>query len=235
MRQTIKLTICIAALFCVTPAYADTVNTGTQAYQSGEYSRALDILMSLENQDHPAAQNLIGNAFNTGSGVKQSNEIAARWWTKAADQNYAPAQVSLSYLYFTGNGVKTTYNDRRPFIVPNSVQEIQNQDGSLSYVENTVAVDQEHIDDYYRADAVDGDYLIDKSYVKLREVVLGYQLPKKMIENTPLSSLSISVFGRNLLVWRPADNQFVDPEVTTFGNGIEADFVMIKHIVLFLY
>lgn len=125
---------------------------------------------------------------------------------------------------FTGNGVKTTYNDRRPFIVPNSVQKIDNGDGTFSYEENTVIVDQTHMDDYYRADAMDGDYLIDKSYVKLRELVLAYQIPRKMVDKTPFSSLSVSVFGQNLLVWRPVDNQFVDPETTTFGNGIEANF-----------
>lgn len=125
---------------------------------------------------------------------------------------------------FTGNGIKTTYNDRKPFIVPNSVQKIDNGDGTFSYVENTVIVDQEHMDDYYRADAFDGQYLIDKSYIKLRELILSYNIPKKLTDRTPFSSLSVSLFGQNLFVWRPVDNQFVDPETTTFGNGIEADF-----------
>lgn len=126
--------------------------------------------------------------------------------------------------YFTGNSIETTYNDRRPWVVPNSVQEVVASDGSVSYVENTTAIDQQHVDDYYRADAVSENYLIDKSYVKLREVSLTYVIPKKWIENSPIASLSVSAFGRNLFIWRPVDNQFVDPEVTTFGNGIEADF-----------
>lgn len=126
--------------------------------------------------------------------------------------------------YFTGNSIETTYNDRRPFVVPNSVQEIDNGDGTFSYVENTTAVDQQHMDDYYRAEALSDNYLIDKSFVKLREVVLGYQIPKKMLKNTPIAALSLSVFGRNLFIWRPVDNQFVDPEVTTFGNDLAADF-----------
>ncbi|MGB0175888.1 MAG: SusC/RagA family TonB-linked outer membrane protein, partial [Owenweeksia sp.] len=125
---------------------------------------------------------------------------------------------------FTGNGVKTTFNDRKPWVVPNSVQEIEGDDGSVTYIENTTAIDQQHQDDYYRADALDGDFLIDKSYVKLREVVLGYTIPQRLLDSTPFASLSVSIFGRNLLIFRPSDNQFVDPETTTFGNGIEADF-----------
>ncbi|MEQ9261671.1 MAG: SusC/RagA family TonB-linked outer membrane protein [Owenweeksia sp.] len=125
---------------------------------------------------------------------------------------------------FTGNGVKTTFNDRKPWIVPNSVQKVEGDDGVTRYIENTTAIDQQHQDDYYRADALDSEYLIDKSYVKLREVVLGYRIPQKLLNNTAFASLSVSIFGRNLLMWRPVDNQFVDPETTTFGNGIEADF-----------
>ncbi len=125
---------------------------------------------------------------------------------------------------FTGNGVKTMYNDRRPFIVPGSVQEIPNGDGTFSYTENTTIIDQEHIDDYHRADALDPMYVIDKSFVKLREIVLAYQLPKSTLEKSPFSAVSFSIFARNLFVWTPVDNQFVDPEVTTFGNDIQADF-----------
>ena len=126
--------------------------------------------------------------------------------------------------FFTGNGIKTTYNDRKPFVVPNSVQEIDNGDGTFTYVENTVVIDQQHMDDYHRADALERQNVIDKSYVKLREVTLSYNLPQKWIAKSPFASLSLSVFGRNLVVWRPVDNQFVDPESTTFGNANEAGF-----------
>ncbi len=126
--------------------------------------------------------------------------------------------------YFTGNSVKTTYNDRKPFIVPNSVQKIDNGDGTFSYVENTIAVDPAHMDDYHRATADDRHNVIDRSFTKLREVSINYQFPKSIVDKTPFTGLSVSLIGRNLLLWTPVDNQFVDPETTTFGNGIEAGF-----------
>lgn len=42
--------------------------------------------------------------------------------------------------YFTGNAIQTAYNDRNTMIVPNSVNEIINKDGSISYVENTTPI-----------------------------------------------------------------------------------------------
>jgi TonB-linked SusC/RagA family outer membrane protein len=127
-------------------------------------------------------------------------------------------------LHFTGNSVKTTYNDRKPFIVPNSVQKIDNGDGTFSYEENTIPVDPAHMDDYHRADAHDRVTVIDKSFVKLREVALTYTLPDKLVERVPFTGVNVSLIGRNLFLWTPEDNQFVDPESTTFGNGIQAEF-----------
>ena len=72
--------------------------------------------------------------------------------------------------HFTGNSVKTTYNNRKPFIVPGSVNEIDNGDGTFSYTENLTAVDPAHMDDYHRAVAFDRQNVIDKSFVKLRDL-----------------------------------------------------------------
>lgn len=126
--------------------------------------------------------------------------------------------------FFTGNTVKTTYNDRKPFIVPNSVQKVDNGDGTFTYVENDIAVDPAHMDDYHRAIALERQNIIDKSFTKLREVNLSYTLPASTLEKLPFAGLQVSLIGRNLFLWTPVDNQFIDPEVTTFGNGIGADF-----------
>jgi TonB-linked SusC/RagA family outer membrane protein len=125
---------------------------------------------------------------------------------------------------FTGNSITTTYNDRKPFIVPNSVQKELDETGEEIYVENTTAVDRAHMDNYYSAVALERSNVIDKSFVKLREVVLNYSLPKKYLEQTPLDNLSVSLIGRNLFVWTPADNQFIDPETSTFGTDLTSQF-----------
>jgi len=123
---------------------------------------------------------------------------------------------------FTGNSITTTYNDRQDFIVPNSV--VKTTTGSVvTYTPNTVAVDSNHMDDYYRAEALDRETVIDKSFIKLREVVLSYNFTKFM-KGTGLNNLTLSVIGRNLFVWTPASNQYIDPETSTFGTDIAGQF-----------
>ena len=60
----------------------------------------------------------------------------------------------------------------------------------------------------------------DASYVKLREVVFGYDIPRNILQKSPFQSARVSLVGRNL--WTIHDNmpQGLDPEAnTTSGNG----------------
>ena len=66
--------------------------------------------------------------------------------------------------------------------------------------------------------------VLDKTFFKLRELTLSYTFPKKLISNTLIKALEISLVGRNLLMWTPATNNFVDPEATNFGNDLLSDF-----------
>jgi len=125
---------------------------------------------------------------------------------------------------FTGNSITTTYNGREPFIVPNSVVKTTGADGAVTYTPNTTPVSGEYMDDYYRADANARANVIDKSFVKLREVVLSYKLPSDLLKGTFINSLSASVIGRNLFLWTPSNNQYIDPEVSTFGNDLSSQF-----------
>lgn len=43
-------------------------------------------------------------------------------------------------------------------------------------------------------------------------------MPKKLIGNTPIASVDISLIGRNLLLWTTDSNTFTDPESTSFGD-----------------
>ena len=120
--------------------------------------------------------------------------------------------------YFTGNAIQTAYNDRNPFVVPNSVYE----DGT----ENSTPLYGTNLYKYWDNGALEMESfsLIDKSYVKLRQVVLGWDLPKAWLSKTFLTGVRLSVFGNNLLMWTPNNNTFVDPEVSSFGNDLTGNF-----------
>jgi TonB-linked SusC/RagA family outer membrane protein len=128
-------------------------------------------------------------------------------------------------LYFTGNTPYTTYNDRQPFIVPNSVQKIGD-----TYVENTtpVAGFSNNMNLYYNQTynaGIGGAYsLVDKTFFKLRELSIGYSLPKSLLQQTVLNSVDVALVGTNLFIWTPNSNLFGDPEATTFGNEIGANY-----------
>ena len=64
---------------------------------------------------------------------------------------------------------------------------------------------------------VDAQNVFDASYIKLRDVTIGYDLPKSIIGNY-LQGVRVSVFGRNLATWNLAWDG-VDPENTDYGSG----------------
>ncbi len=139
-------------------------------------------------------------------------------------------QGGLMYSYtkrlmtFVGNTTQSTYNDRNPFIVPNSVIQVGEGDGA-TYVENTVPVDVTNVSSYWGTGPyIDSNYVIDRSYVKLRELVLGYQLPSSLVSRFGFRNLEINLIGRNLLLWTATENNIIDPELTTYGNDLSGEF-----------
>ncbi len=129
--------------------------------------------------------------------------------------------------YFTGNAIQTAYNSRNPFIVPNSVQQVgEDADGSPIYDDNTTPLDETGIFTYWDAGGseLDRAFLVDKSYVKLRNVILSWQMPTKWFANCFITGVNLSFFGNNLFLWTPKSNTFIDPETSTFGNDLEGNY-----------
>ncbi len=60
----------------------------------------------------------------------------------------------------------------------------------------------------------------DTSFIKLREVIIGYTIPKKFIEKTVFQDMRFSVVGRNLFFFYQNTPEGIDPEASsTSGNG----------------
>lgn len=128
-------------------------------------------------------------------------------------------------MQFTGNGKVTIYNDRNPFVVPNSVQLLS--DGS--YAENSTPIMtsdgsfQDYFDRYGWGNGGEA-YLVDRTFTKLRNITLSYTLPKKWINTLSLSDVSVSAFANNVFVWTAKDNYYIDPESSTTGTDLEGNF-----------
>ncbi|MEL7119563.1 MAG: SusC/RagA family TonB-linked outer membrane protein [Bacteroidota bacterium] len=67
--------------------------------------------------------------------------------------------------------------------------------------------------------AMNENWLYDASYVKFRELSLGYSFPSKMLSKTPIQSLKLSLIARNLwLISSEVDG--IDPsEISPGSNG----------------
>jgi TonB-linked SusC/RagA family outer membrane protein len=127
---------------------------------------------------------------------------------------------SKNSMTWSGKDPLTTYNDRLPFVVPNSVY----VDDDGNYVENTIPISTTDLNNYYAGDWNDKSYVLPKTFVKLREVNLTYNLPKAWFSNLFIQSASLSVVGSNLWLWTPSENNVIDPEITTAGNGSTTEF-----------
>lgn len=83
-----------------------------------------------------------------------------------------------------------------------------NDNGELVENDEVVSASSYHNTRYKRANEEEGIY--DATYVKLREVKFGYQLPQRWLDNTPIQSAKFSLVGRNLFSW--TEYKHGDPE-----------------------
>ena len=63
-------------------------------------------------------------------------------------------------------------------------------------------------------------HVYDASFVKLRELSLGYNFPEKIIENTSISSANFSIIGRNLWIIHK-NSPYSDPEAGLSAGNIQ--------------
>lgn len=124
-------------------------------------------------------------------------------------------------VLFDGNAEETMYNMREPWVWAHSVYDAT---GNGDYVENNLPCNS-----YYNVNGawypnynyvMYREELIDKTYVKLREVSLSYRLPDQWFNKTKwISSMELGVSGRNLLMWTPKQG-LIDPDQTNYGNDL---------------
>ncbi|WP_422349133.1 SusC/RagA family TonB-linked outer membrane protein [Flagellimonas sp.] len=186
-------------------------NTGYYTYDGKEHflgTSQRDFIMGLQN-----------------SFEYKGFRLSANWDWKQGGKMYS---YTKRLSYFVGNGQETTYNDRNPFILPNSVIAVTDEQGNVTgYEENTTYVDYEDVTAFYNASqnqAIQSEHIIDKSFIRLRSAALTYSFPSKFVQSVGLTGMSLSLYGKNLFLWTPSDNTYVDPETTSYGRGIRSEF-----------
>lgn len=92
---------------------------------------------------------------------------------------------------------------------------IRNADGS--FTPNTIKITSRNWHNrYYERNNVEAAKY-DATFLKLREVTIGYTIPKKLLTRIPVQDVKISLVGRNLALW--TENPHFDPETMAMGGG----------------
>ena len=99
---------------------------------------------------------------------------------------------------------------------------VDNGDGTYSPNQKIVTLES-YYKEYYRIGNVETN-TFDTSYLKLREVRIDYNLPKKWLKNTFISNATVGIYGRNLLCI--TNYPMFDPETASldgnsFVTGVE--------------
>ena len=157
--------------------------------------------------------------FNTSLKYKNFTFSAVADWRKGGYMVSNTSYIS----HFNGNSTQTVFNERNSFIYPHSVKVVAG-----NYVENNIMVRSDQMSyaqgNYSYSPTALREFILPKDYFKLREVALSYDFPSKMFENTPIKKLSLSIVGRNLLLFTPKENNYVDPESSNLGNDLLSEF-----------
>jgi hypothetical protein len=162
-----------------------------------------------------------------------NNSFSFKSWRLSGTLDYRMGGEMFSHTaqltYFVGNAHLTQFNDRRPFIIPNSVvQTGTDAGGKPVYGENTTMITNTNYNAYWYQGSNKGfnwnNVIMPKSFLKLRDITLSYTLPRAWSGSIGAQSASLSAVARNFLLWTPMKNHFIDPEVTDISNDFLGEF-----------
>lgn len=66
-------------------------------------------------------------------------------------------------------------------------------------------------------------FLFNNDYLRLRNVMLGYTLPKSLTAKVGVSNARVYISGDNLVTFGPAANRYTEPETGVLGNNYNGD------------
>ena len=134
-----------------------------------------------------------------------------------------------SYItHFNGNSTETVFNERDAFVYPHSVKVVGGE-----YVENNIPVYSDYMcyaqGNYSYGGQVRREFIVDRSYFKLRELSLTYKFPSSIASKLYMQHLSLSLVAHNLFLITPKKQNYVDPEASNLGNDIDSEFGEINY------
>ena len=149
------------------------------------------------------------SAYATG---KASGTLAGREEWYRSEENRKAANMTLDEWRAAGKC--------EGYIVPGMIEMRDEEGNVLGYKENDIPVNPEN---YWKTASENAPsmFIYDNSYIKCREITLGYTFPEKWL-GKKVQSLSVSFVARNpFIVWKNIPNIDPDSGYNTSGLGLE--------------
>ena len=124
---------------------------------------------------------------------------------------------TIQAMMARGNTVDTDVDRFQPIILPGV-----KADGTPNDIQTYMG------DSFFSAYFSDEGGVFDGTFIRLREVSLGYSIPQSLLESTPFGQINLSLIGENIWFNAPNTPEGInyDPEVLSLGvgNGRGFDF-----------
>jgi TonB-linked SusC/RagA family outer membrane protein len=134
---------------------------------------------------------------------------------------------SYSITTLLGRGVTKDTEDREhSFVIPgfygdpNTEEPLLDADGNEIPNITQVSMNDLYFGESFAINAAGEWQVYDATKLSLREISVGYDLPKKLLSKTPFGTINISLTGRNLWFYAPNIPEYThfDPEVNAYGS-----------------
>ncbi|QOR74355.1 SusC/RagA family TonB-linked outer membrane protein [Cruoricaptor ignavus] len=154
-------------------------------------------------------------------------------WTGGLSSNLSFKNINLYFLVdFKQGGTVVSFTNAMLNYAGVTEETLNGRDGFViggvtangSPNETKITAEQYWTNIGGRSNPVGEAFVSDASTIRMREISLGYDFPKRMFEGTPVQNLKLSLSGRNLFFFQNKAKNF-DPELApSTGNaqGIES-------------
>lgn len=130
MRAVALSATAVLGLALASTAFAD-VKDGVDAYERGDYAKAIAEWQPLAIKGNPDAQFNLAQAYKLGRGVPMDTKIAESWYRKAAEQGHLQAEDNLGLVMFN--------NGKRAEAMPYIERSAERGEPRAQYVLGTAA------------------------------------------------------------------------------------------------
>ncbi len=153
-----------------------------------------------------------------------SSSVSYKSFTFSTTIDYRSGYVTYNQIGKTidhsGVGLTTAVANRQRFVYPNS----EYKDANGNYVNNTNVETEYGNSEFWASiyNSIDANYVVSAAAWKLREAAIAYNVPKQFLRSVKfIKGATISISGRNLLMFRPSTNKWTDPEYSEDnGNAV---------------